>query len=272
MQIAFWSTRSGQTGTTSSLIAMACEIALNYRLKILIAHNQFNNSSMETAFLDRNYVSNSHYQYQDIGIDALVRTRKLNSLDDENITRYTTSLLKGRLDLLVGTKNLNEELYLSDFGNTFYNIIKSIDKYYDLVFIDVMAGEHPFAKQVLEQSDIIAVNLNQNIGLLDVFFKKDYPKLKEKCFLMLGRYDLISKYCIKNIKRQYKIQDAMGVIPYNRGFADAMNEGRCIDFYLKNLNSQKGDPYYYFIHEVSNSVVGLLTYMNIDIKAKKKGE
>lgn len=269
MQIAFWSPKSGQAGTTANLIAIACTIALEYRLKILVTHNQFNNTSLEQALIDKSYLNN---QLHDEGIDGLNRLMKLNNLDEEQVTRCTTSLLKDRLDLLMGTKISNEAIFLNDFCETYDRILKNVKKYYDLVLIDVTAGKSLYSSHVLEDSDIIVVNLNQNTVLLDDFFKFDYPRIKEKSFYCIGNYDPASKYCIKNLKRYYTIQKSVGVIPYNRGFADSMNEGQCIEFFIKHKNAQRGDPYSYFVHEVNHTVFELLSQIGIDIKARKLGE
>lgn len=272
MQVAFWSTMHGQTGTTSNAIAIACAIALNYQIKTIITHNHFDKSGLEAAFLDKEYIYNSFNQFNDIGIDALGRTMKFNSIDDDYISRYTTSLLKGRLDLLIGTQGSNESLYLSDFNGNFEMVLSAINKHYELVLIDVTAGNNPFAKQVLEQSDIIVVNLNQNVALLETFFAKEYKSLKEKCLIMFGLYNADSKYNIKNIYRRYQFKNPVGTIPYNRGFADAFNEGKMIDFFMKNAEVKKGDINHHFIRDVRKAADNLLECLGIDIKNKKIGD
>lgn len=264
MQISFWSNKHGQTGTTTNLIAIASSIALNYGLKVLITQNQFDNMSLERGLLHKNQFENQYNQFQDEGIDGINRLMKLNGLCEEHIMRCTTNLLKGRLDLLKGTRITNKEIYLNDFCNTFDWILSNINKYYDLVFIDSYC--------ILDNADIIVVNLNQDTLLLDEFFEAYYPNLKEKVFLCIGNYDPASRYCIKNLKRYYNIQKPIGVVPYNRGFADAINEGQCVEFLLKHGKALKGDPYSYFIHEVNHTTIELLAHIGIDIKAKKLGD
>lgn len=272
MQIAFWSNMHGQTGNTSNMIAIACSIALNYQIKTLITQIQFDKSGLETALLDQDYLKPNHGRYEDIGMDALYRLIGLNSTEEELISGYTTSLLKGKLDLLIGTQNINESLYLKEFGHTMDMVLPKLKTCYDLVLIDVMAGNHQFAKKILQNSDLIIVSLNQNRLLLDDFFNKNYEDLKDKCFLILGMYNDRSKFCLKNIKRRYKFNRPIGTIPYCRGYADAFNEGRTIDFFLRNRQVKKHDTYGYFIHEVNKSTSRLMASLGMDIKRLKEGD
>lgn len=272
MEVAFWSPMHGQTGTTSNLIAIACELALNYRLKVLITHNQHGNCSLERAFLRNQDLYIDTYPIHDTGIDALGRNMRLNGISQDQVDRYTTSILKNRLELLMGTRQANKELYLNEFGKTFKDILASIRPYYDITFVDLMAKNHPFSTDVIAQSDIVVVSLNQNTSLLDDFFENEYLQLKEKCFIVFGLYDSASRYCVKNIKRKYKFECPFGVVPYNRGFADAINEGMSMAFYLKQLNGEKKDPYYSFISQIRQTVANLMMYMNVDIESKKLGE
>lgn len=272
MQIAFWSNMHGQTTTTSNTVAVACSIALNYRLKILITHNHFEKSTLETSLLDKRYLNTELTELKDTGIDALSRFIRFNSVDKESILSYTTTLLKGRLDLLMGTKNANKELYLSDFNTMIEAILNSAKDYYDILFVDVTAGNNEMANKIITNSDMVVVNLNQNLYVLEDFFNNHFESLKNKCFFLISMYDKWSKYNLKNIQRKYKIKENIGIIPYCRGFADACNDGKAIDFFLKNYKSNQKDIHYSFINETSKSARGLLLNLGIDIKNKKLGD
>ncbi|PKM51548.1 MAG: hypothetical protein CVV02_06330 [Firmicutes bacterium HGW-Firmicutes-7] len=266
MQIAFWSTVHGQTTTTTNSVAIACAIALEYKMKTLITHSHFEKSTLEASMVDKLFLNTGLTELKDNGIDALSRLVKFSTLDNERILSYTTTLLKGRLDLLVGTKNTNKALYLSDFNNMIVTILNAIKRQYDLLIVDVPAGDSEINQKILDNSDIIVINLNQNINILEDFFKKDYPKFLHKCMFLISMYDESSSLGIRNLQRRYKVKDNIGCIPYCRAFADACNDGKAIDFFVKNIRAEKNDLYYTFINEVRKSVISLFNQLDIDSK------
>ncbi|MBC7959812.1 MAG: hypothetical protein H7X94_08095 [Vallitaleaceae bacterium] len=272
MQIAFWSTVHGQTTTTANSVAMACMIALEYRLKTLITHNHFERSTLETSLLDKMYLRTELTELKDSGIDALSRFIKFNAIDKESILSYTTTILKGRLDLLMGTKNANRELYFSDLNNVIETILDSAKQYYDLLFVDVAAGSNELSDKILMRAELVVVNLNQSTPVLDDFFNNHYEKVKGKCFFLISMYDESSRNHLKNIQRKYKVKEKMSVIPYCRAFADACNEGRAVDFFMRNIEAREDDAHYPFIKEVRNSAECLLRELEIDINNKKLGD
>lgn len=265
MQIAFWSTVHGQTTTTSNAVAIACAIALDYRMKTLITHSHFDKSTLETSLLDKIYLNSEMTQLKDTGIDALSRFIKFSYLDKESVLSYTTTLIKGRLDLLIGTKNASRELYLSDFNSMLEAIMNSIRSHYDLLIIDVPAGNSELSQKMLSNSDLIVVNLNQNINVLEDFFNNEYQRVQQKCMFLISMYDENSRFVLRNLQRRYKIKDNIGCIPYCRSFADACSEGKAIDFFIRNLKASKDDIYYEFINEVRKSVMILFQQLDINL-------
>lgn len=272
MQVAFWSTVHGQTTTTSNTVAIACMVALEYRLKTLVTHNHYEKSTLETALLDRMYLRTELTELRDTGMDALSRFIKFNALDKESILSYTTTILRGRLDLLMGTKNANKDLYLSDLKSVLETILNSSKDYYDLLIVDVAAGDNELSSKILSSADLIVVNLNQNMMVLDDFFNERYNPLNQKYFFLISMYDEASRNHLKNIQRRYKIKENIAVIPYCRSFADACNEGKAVDFFMKNVKAGEDDVHYPFIKEVRNSVLCLLKQLDIDINNKKLGD
>ncbi|PKM95304.1 MAG: hypothetical protein CVU84_06395 [Firmicutes bacterium HGW-Firmicutes-1] len=266
MQIAFWSTVHGQTTTTSNAVAIACAIALDYRMKTLITHSHFEKSTLEAALLDKIYLNTEMTQLKDTGIDALSRFIRFSSLDQESVLSYTNTLVKGRLDLLIGTKNTNKELYLSDFNSMIEIILNSVKSYYDLIIVDVPAGNSCISHKILFNSDLIVFNLNQNTNVLEDFFNNEYQLFQQKCVFLISMYDESSRFGLKNLQRKYKLKDNIACIPYCRTYADACNEGKAIDFFIKNRKASKDDSYYMFINEVRKSVMCIFDQLDIDLK------
>ena len=132
MQVSFWSNYH-QIGTTNNMIAVALFIALKYRLRILVAHNHFDRSTLESAFIDESYMEHSLMDFSDTGIDALSRFIKFNRIEKDEISSYTTTVLKNRLDLLIGTRNTNRNIYQNNLKETIRLILQSAALYYDLI-------------------------------------------------------------------------------------------------------------------------------------------
>ena len=270
MQLAFWSNYH-QTGTTSNLVAVSSMIVLEYRLKVLMAHNHFDRSALETSFIDREYVKNELTALNDVGIDGLSSFIKYNKVDKDNISRYTTTLLKNKFDLLMGTSITNKELYYKDISEVIDVILTLAKDYYDLLLVDVAPEQTETAKKIFDHSDYIVVNLNQNYNIIEDFFEQ-YSELKEKCLFVMGRYDRNSRFNAKAIQRKFGIKGDIGIIPYNIEFADACCEGKAIDFLMRNLKASKDDPNYYFMQEVRKTVEIILKKLEVNISQKKIGD
>ncbi len=270
MQVAFWSNYH-QTGTTCNLVAVSAMIILEYRLKVLMTHNHFDRSALETSFIDRDYVKNELSSLNDVGIDALSSFIKYNKVDKDNISRYTTTIIKNKLELLVGTSITNKDLYMKDINEVIDIILTHAKSYYDLIFVDVAPGQADTTKKIFEHSDLIVVNLNQNYNIIEDFFEK-YSEYKDQCVFLLGKYDRNSRFNAKALQRKFGIKSNIGVVPYNIEFSDACCEAKAIDFIMRNLKAGKDDINYYFIQEVRKTVELILKKLNVDISLKKIGD
>lgn len=271
MRIAFWSNVHGQTATTSNMISIALMTALEYRLKVLITHNHFEMSTLESSLIEMKYLNNEAIELSDNGIDALARFLKSSKLDKDNIVNYTTNILTKKLDMLMGTTHTHKDLYMNDLNNVINQILSLAQEFYDIVLIDVSSGKNELSNKILKNSDIIVVNLNQNINVLNEFFE-NYKEIMDKCIFLIGRYDSNSRINKKNIMRKYGLKKNISVIPYNIEFSDACSEGKAVDFFLKNVSAKKDDLNYYFLEEVRSAVKMILAHAGIDINTKKLGD
>ena len=124
LQVSFWSNYH-QIGTTYNMIATAVCTALEYRMRILLAHTHFDRSSLETAFMEKRYIRHELTDLSDTGIDALSRVLKFNKLEKDDVANYTTTILKSRLDLLICTRNTNRDIYMSNLKDAIQLILQS---------------------------------------------------------------------------------------------------------------------------------------------------
>jgi hypothetical protein len=284
LHIVFWSNVHGQTGVTSNLAAISLYMALNYRFKILLMHNEYNNSSLDETFISKYELDNKDESMFDVGIDALARYSKYNKLDKESIENYTISLIKDKLDLLVGTSMTNKKVFYKVLNEVNENIFYNSSKYYDFIFSDATAGNN-YSLNILESADLIVVNLNQNIRIIKRFFESEiYSKYNKKCVYILGMYNEKSRFTRSTLNRKFVFgedsniskalgkNNKIGTIPYNISFSDSVNGGKIIDYFLKNIEVEKKNINYYFFNEIEKSVEMILNYLGIDIKMNKLGE
>lgn len=266
MQVSFWS-NSHQLGTTYNMAAVAVLAALEYRLRILMAHTHFDRSTLEAAFVEKRYMRSELTDLSDTGIDALSRSIKFNKLEKDEIASFSTTILKNRLDLLIGTRNTNREIYVNNLKNAIGLILQSATLYYDLVLIDTAPGKNEISSRILEQSDLILVNLSQNVHVLEDFLKAG-EEFKDKMLILLGKYDENSRYNLKAIRKKFGVMQVQA-IPYDIGFADACADSRVVDFFIKNLPVDKEDIHFPFIQGVRNTVEAILNRVGIDAAQKK---
>lgn len=266
MQVSFWS-NSHQLGTTQNMAAVAVLTALEYRLRILMAHTHFDRSSLESAFIEKRYLRSELTDLSDTGLDALSRFIRFNRVDRDVIAGFSTTILKNKLDLLFGTRNTNREIYVSNLKNVIGTILQSASAYYDLVLVDTAPGNNEISVKILEQSDLIVVNLSQNIHILDDFLEGS-TQYRDKMMIVLGKYDPNSRFNIKAI-RKIAANAQVLAIPYDIGFADACAESRVVDFFMKNLAVDRDDLHYPFIQGARETADAILTRLGIEIAQKK---
>ncbi|MFD5853169.1 hypothetical protein ACFWGC_23745 [Cytobacillus pseudoceanisediminis] len=258
--IGFWGTVHGQVSTTSNVIAISTMLALENQIKTMITQTQSSHSTLESSLV-KGTNDGGLLTFSDTGLDALERLARSNRLTPDKVSDYTLSLLKGRLELLAGAVRPD--------ASTFDNISEVIDlilavakECYELCFIDAHSGtKNDITKRVLKESDLIVVNLNQNIHVLNRFFQKDdyLSELDSKPYIIvISQYDPKSHLTVKNIQRKYKCKAPIFTVPYNTNFRDACNQQNVMEYFLRARNFTKKHPDYFFVNEIrkiANAIV-----------------
>ena len=97
-----------------------------------------------------------------------------------------------------------EELKAAGLASNYAEILRSADRYYDLVFVDLTSRmDESVAQSILDVSDVVVLNITQRLKNINDFLElkqtDDFYK-RRNIMLLLGRYDAHSKYNIKNVK------------------------------------------------------------------------
>ncbi len=245
--ITFYSNDSKETGQSLSVAAIATHIAIAHNYKVLIISTSFNDLTLENCFWEYGKIrqtsavqaNNSPSIGLDAGIEGLLKVLASNRTSNEIVKNYSRIVLKDRLDILLAPETTSYQEYMEITPN-YSNIIKTADRYYDLVLVD-LSKKMPKKdiQSVLEMSDVVMVNLVQRLRTINDFIRlreaNDFYQ-KRNVMLLLGKYDKFSKYNNKNITRYMREKKELSVVPYNTLFFEACSEGTIIDFFLRLRN------------------------------------
>lgn len=240
--ISFWNALEKATGQTSSIIAIATQMAIEHNYRILIIDATFKDQTMEKAFWKDKKTSKALQELTggklDIssGAEGLVSAVASNKATPEIITNYTKIVFKNRLDVLLGLKTEIREEHENSMM-LYKDLITAASKFYDLVLVDLSKGlSKPSTKVLLEKSNIIAYTMPPNLMNIDYYKKlKQSDKLiaSSKVLPILARSDESSSYNVKNTTRYIKEKETIATVPYNVRFMEATNESRTAEFFTK---------------------------------------
>ena len=166
--ISFWSDGEKETGKTSSIAAIATYLSINSNYKTLLFNTEYNDSSLENCFWEQKKSKrNMEFILKDradiaAGTSGVAKAVLSNKTSPEIVKNYTKTIFKNRLEILTEPK-ISQEDYETQRA-TYREIAKMSNRYYNLVFVDITGSlEDNITRNMLEISDIIVVNLPQNL-------------------------------------------------------------------------------------------------------------
>lgn len=250
--ITFWSSVSGKSGTSGNMLAISAMSSVLYSIKTLLV--QFDRDSRSLSHVleeGRNEtVLNEEFSfYNRKGLDEIWDKSRLNKIGKDEIRDNLVQVRHTNLYYMPTSRKSAAEQY-QEFDESFLkSLLNGMKDLKSVNFIDCMNGKNEIQKVLFEDSELIVVNLCQGMSGLDELMEEITNR--DKVLFVIGRYDRQSRENVVNIRRRYNIsKDAIGVIPYNIHFHDAMNEGRLIPFISKGIFNKKTDEDYEFILEL----------------------
>lgn len=263
--ISFWSDGEKETGKTSSIAAIATYLSINSNYKTLLFNTEYNDSSLENCFWEqKKNKRNMEFMLKNradiaAGTSGVAKAVLSNKTSPEIVKNYTKTIFKNRLEILTEPK-ISQEDYETQRA-TYREIAKMSNRYYNLVFVDITGSlEDNIIRNMLEISDIIVVNLPQNLKKINEYYelKQTEPLFdKYKTVVLIGKCDRQSKYNAKNIARYMNIKDLYPV-PYTTQFLEATNEGKVDEYFMKYRVKSHPDENTYFVEEIKNISTRLL--------------
>lgn len=266
--ITFWTEIKKEIGQTSSTIAVATQMAMEHNCKILLLTTN-NVNELKGAFWKKSEeikiqgLFSSLRQGPQVGLNSgmsgIMMAMASNRLMPEQITNYTKTVFKGRLEVLAGAE-VDEEEYKKNVLGYYPDLIRKASAYYDYVIVDLNKEYSTVVDEILKISDIIAYGINQKNGNLEIYINSNqdgFLKDRTNVVSYIGRYDRFSKYSAKNIERTLKTKK-ISVVPYNTLFAESCDEGIAAEYFMKMSTVTGPDRNVDFINDVRGFVDALL--------------
>ena len=259
--ISFWSSNPRESGQTLSIAALATYMAIEHNYRILVVDATFDDDTLERCFWKVNNTKdvakmlNKGKMDISSGAEGLVSAVASNKTTPEIVTNYTRVVFKNRLDILCGLKTKIPEEFTKSLM-LYKDLVKTADKYYDLVFVDLEKTlKKETTKTLLQTSHVIVTNFSQNLKQVDEYIQEKIQNRqilpKDKCITLLSNADENSKYIVKNVTRYVKESDVCQVT-YSPTFMEAASEAGVATFFLKTrLSSSANDKNSAFIKSVA---------------------
>lgn len=249
--IGFWSGSRKESGQTASIAAIATQMAVEHNYRILLVDATYADDTMERCFWSvtknnkKDFAAQVNKGKMDIssGAEGLVSAVASNKATPEIITNFTRVVFKNRLDVVCGLKTQVREDWRKSLM-LYKDLLKTADKYYDLVFVDLEKTlNDETTKVLLETSNIIIYNFTKNLKQADEYleFMEKFPDLlkREKVIPLLSNSDDNVVYNVKNCTRYIKEKRDIATVPYNTTFVKSLSEAGVAQFFLTTRLSGK---------------------------------
>lgn len=274
--VTFWNNGKEQTGKTSSIIAIATQMAIEHNYKVLIVSTDYEDNSLDNAFWEEKkkqkslglFGPNTNLALEE-GIVGLTKIIKSNKLTAELITNYSKIIFKNRLEIIQAFKG--EEKEYNEVRRSYTDVINLANTYYDFVFVDLDSKIKDSVREaILANSNLIVATLSQKLTEINAFMelREERPILSSrKTLLLIGRYDKFSKYNVKNISRYMGEKNKVSTIPYNTLFFEACEEAKVPDLFLRLRKTDEEDRNGFFISEIRRTIENII-YRLQDLQMK----
>lgn len=255
--VTFCGTGKEQVGKTLSLVAIATNIAIEHNKRILIISASYNNDTIKHCYWGNgNTKKGLLFKSQkaislDNGIEGLAKIVKSNKITPELIADYTKPVFKNRLEILLGFEQ-NTSFSDQEIGETYVDIVKLADKFYDLIFVDLDNQlEKTSIKEILNMSDVVMLTSSQKITSVEALKQIKNVIPRNKSMILIGKYDAKSKFTTKNLTRYLGEKKEILAIPYNTLFFEASEEAQVPDLFLRLRNiKDQADENQYFMNQI----------------------
>lgn len=276
--ITFWNDGREQSGKTLTAIAAATRLSIERNSKILLISTSLADSTMGNCFWGKEQVRNlSFFNTKassvaiENGMSGLFKLIISNKLTPSIITDYTRVIFKGRLEVIAGFSDTDsiindakkDEQVLKQIKESYINLIKTANQYYDLVIVDLEKNlDEKIRNDILKLSHVNVFVFSQkmeSINRYDELRKDKEDIIANRCVPVIGKYIDKFKYNSKNIARYLGEKKEIDVLPFNLLYMEAAEEAGVVDLLLRLKNiKDKTDENYIFMQcllDLTNNIM-----------------
>ena len=253
MIIAFYGVPGGSTATTSNLISIALMSHFQYGYSVLMAALSRGNASLEMSFEERErevVISEEAEYFYHQGMDFILQEAFIGGLSQEILKRAAKELLPGGIQLIPAAQGSCEERVWQILEEHGEKLLDCMEESADLVFLDCGKGKYSFMREIKKRAGVLVVNLTQSQRILNQFFqmKQDYL---EKTVYLTGHYEDLYPCNRSYMLRNYRIApENLVELSYHPALRDALERGRCLKFFMKNMPVPAYEKNRSFFYEV----------------------
>lgn len=266
--ITFWNdSKNGNIGQTSSLIATATLMAVEHNYKILLISTQLGDLDLDYAFGVSESGAAKFLGLKEVkfnsGIEGIMKLANSGKLTPNMIGNFTKIVLKDRLEVVAGKKEIEDEDSDKFDFNDYVDVIKIANNYYDMVFVDLDRSlEADLTRRILNASNLIVWNMEpklKEIMRAEELQSKEEIVNGDNVVYLLNKYEKNSKYNVKNIMRTSKMKKNVYTVPYDLMYSDALQDG-VVDGWMLNPKIRKAtleDEHGFFVTQVKSFCEGI---------------
>jgi hypothetical protein len=224
--------------------------------------NYLSRGNLKAAFYGRENISfvnevGTNY-YDGNGMEGLIRKIYRGDSTDDILDSYLKQIIPDRLYYIPQRRIIHNEIFDYEFEHGIEYLLKMMEEYADISFIDTASHQNPSTKTILEKADLIVVNLCQNQSILEDFFQ-NYSSLISKSVFLISKYEYHTSMSSKKICLRYDLPlDKLIAIPENELFQIACRNGEVKDFIDHNNNCGKESANFLFMHAIKKATYLIL--------------
>lgn len=236
-RLVFWD--GGLGGAAEAAVATAVTLGLRLPQRLLLVNEGTSGLGLEEGIRQTVRLHGHTYGEEAIpehGLDALLRLQASGRLTRNNFADYTVPLLRGRLDLVCGTR-LGDSAWKEAEKRDIAEVLAMADQTYDGLILLAQGQRLSEVLRNQREGDVLVAVLPHRLGILDERYAEIAPFLNEsktKLIMVLSPFDPRSRWGINNVKRRYPVSLSMIGIPHHTGFSDAWNDRDILAFFRKS--------------------------------------
>jgi len=242
MVVGFYSPQ--YLNTTPSLLAIAFHCVLREEQKVLII-----NATNKEYELEQSLGIPSKALLQEIGIDYLFRSLKVDMLTKEVMENAALSFYNNKLHILTSSNRIID-VFREDVQKELVTVVMTAREYYDVVLVNLDSrATMETWDSLINCCDKVVLNLSQDKRKMDSYVSMTESK-RDKFIYYIDRYDDKSVYNIKNLSR--KLPHKIAGIPYDTSYYDSLYRGNVIE-YMEKENMNSGRIWFSFLDKVETT-------------------